>query len=445
MTGAIANHDHIRTVSDDRFDYVLIGGGLQSGLIALALRHTHPEATFAIVERADRLAGNHTWSFHGTDVTESSSQWIHSIIEYRWPDYDVRAGGQFRNVAIEYCTVSSEYFAGQIERLFDDDSDGCRLMLNTDVAQAARDRVMLADGRELIAKCVIDNRGPLAEQRNDAASESFPGGFQKFWGFELRLPIDWPLPCPVIIDDRVDQADGFRFVYTLPFESRRVLVEDTRFSNDASLDREECLEQVDAYLRRVTDGAIDLSRCAIVREESGVLPMPYRGFRPDGGVGEEAIAGGYRGGWFHAATGYSFPMALRFAEWVATTPIDRLAAKIAAEAERQKHRATFSRFLNRMLFELVKPTCRYQIFRRFYRVLSEPRIARFYAHRFTAFDAARIVIGIPPGGLQPVRFFRSLWTKTDRRHHGDVQSPVEQSRLKVDGTFSQCNLKEARS
>jgi len=437
------NHDgRSQTVPDAKFDYVLVGGGLQSGLIALALRHTRPDATFAIVERADRLAGNHTWSFHGTDVTESSAAWIDSVIEHRWADHDVRAGGRHRNVAIEYCTVSSEYFAERIERLFAGDASGCRLMLNTDVTRIARDRVTLADGRELLAECVIDNRGPSAERVSDAASESFPGGFQKFWGFELRLPSDWPLPRPVIIDDRVDQADGFRFVYTLPFEARRVLVEDTRFSNNASLDREECAVQVDAYLRLVTGGAIDLSRCEIVREESGVLPMPYRGFRPGstGGVGGEAIAGGYRGGWFHAATGYSFPMALRLAEWVAATPIDRLAEKLSAEAERQKHRATFARLLNRMLFELVKPTCRYQIFRRFYRVLSEPRIARFYAHRFTAVDAARIVIGIPPGGLQPIRFFRSFRPETDR------STKVSDTFVgDGDATFSQRNLKEARS
>jgi len=60
-----------------------------------------------------------------------------------------------------------------------------------------------------------------------------------------------------------------------------------------------------------------------------------------------------------------------------------------------------------LLFELVKPQTRYQIFRRFYRVLDEPAIARFYGHRFTPLDAFRIVVGIPPMGLRPFQFLRS--------------------------------------
>ena len=46
-------------------------------------------------------------------------------------------------------------------------------------------------------------------------------------------------------------------------------------------------------------------------------------------------------------------------------------------------------------------------------VLPEDRIARFYAHRFTFTDAARIVIGWPPSGLAPVRFARSFVSLPD--------------------------------
>lgn len=55
------------------FDYVIAGGGLQAGLLVLALRHREPTATIAVVERADTLGGNHTWSFHEADSTCRSS------------------------------------------------------------------------------------------------------------------------------------------------------------------------------------------------------------------------------------------------------------------------------------------------------------------------------------------------------------------------------------
>lgn len=149
-----------------------------------------------------------------------------------------------------------------------------------------------------------------------------------------------------------------------------------------------------------------------MREESGVLPMPTGGPLP--GSGLPSLSGGYRGGWFHAATGYSFPLAVAVAELAASTPAAELPEALRRLAAQHAGRARFARFLNRLLFDLVQPRTRYQIFRRFYQVLDEPQIARFYAHRFTPYDAFRIVVGIPPRGLRPVNFFRS-WAAS---HHG---------------------------
>ena len=61
-----------------------------------------------------------------------------------------------------------------------------------------------------------------------------------------------------------------------------------------------------------------------------------------------------------------------------------------------------------MLFRMVQPNKRWQIFRRFYRVLPEKSIERFYAHRFHQLDAMRLVFGVPPQGLTPIRFFDSF-------------------------------------
>ncbi|MEM6468219.1 MAG: lycopene beta-cyclase CrtY [Planctomycetota bacterium] len=397
------------------FDFVLVGGGLQSGLIALALRHYRPDVSIAIVERSSRIAGNHTWSFHTSDISERSGAWMQQLKQHAWDSYSIRVGGRERVIGIGYQTISSEHFANVLEASFET-GHRCEILTDCNVAALSQDAVVLDDERELKAKCVIDNRGPDEATRSHARSKAFPGGFQKFWGFELRLPKDWPEEGPAIMDDRVDQADGFRFIYSLPFEPRRVLVEDTRFSNTPTLDRSECFLQVDQYLRTMSAGRLTIEQCEILREESGVLPMPYEGFYPAGSQ-SGVLSGGYRGGWFHAATGYSFPLAIRFAEMVATTPLEQLRHTIAAEAKAECGRARFARFLNRLLFELVSPRTRFQIFRRFYRVLSEDRIGRFYRHQFSWGDVARIVIGVPPTGLRPVQFLRSFSRKV-----GEVES-----------------------
>jgi len=375
-------------------DYILVGGGLQSGLMAMAIRHHQPHARLAIIERGSQLAGNHTWSFHASDLPAESAAWVEPLIESRWPGYEILVGGRKRSVNLEYFSISSNHFASVIaEKL---EGTDCQIMTDANAIELTNNRVTLSDGRRVEAAVVFDNRGP-----NRIDLQNYSGGFQKFWGFEVELDRDWPLANPIVMDDRIDQSDGFRFIYTLPMERRRVLVEDTRFSNSPSIDRDECLAKVRSYLAE-----LGCSDYRIIREESGVLPMPTSGPLP--GSELPKLVGGYRGGWFHAATGYSFPMAVAVAEIVSKTAAAELPEALQRLGNEHAGRARFARFLNRLLFDLVKPQTRYQIFRRFYRVLDEPRIARFYGHRFTRFDAFRIVVGIPPMGLRPLNFFRCL-------------------------------------
>lgn len=379
-----------------QYDYLLVGGGLQSGLMALAIHHYKPQSRLAIIERDSQLAGNHTWSFHRSDVPSECEAWAIPLIESQWPHYEIFVGGSRRVVQIPYATCSSKHFAATVSTRLRDGA--CETLTDTNVIEVSRNCVRLSDGTEFRGAVVFDNRGPVANTQ-----EFSGGGFQKFWGFEVELSADWPCPHPIVMDDRIDQSDGFRFVYSLPMTPRRVLVEDTRFSNSPSIQRGECLQQVSSYL-----AARNCSDWKIVREEHGVLPMPTGGLLPGSSLPE--LAGGYRGGWFHAATGYSFPLAIQVAQAVATTPPSQLKATLERLSQQHAGRARFARFLNRLLFDLVSPRTRYQIFRRFYRVLDEPAIARFYGHRFTQSDAFRIVFGVPPGGLRPLNFARALLT-----------------------------------
>ena len=388
------------------FDYILVGGGLQSGLIALALRHHQPDSRVLLVERDSHLGGNHTWSFHPQDVHSSASPWVDAVVEVRWPRYRVRLHQFEKWVDLNYASISSTHFSQIVGGCFDAlQHSECpnRLLLQTEVTALMPNKIETSTGEVFHGRLVVDCRGPSSLSNN-----SFEQcGYQKFWGFEIELKSVWPYAVPTIMDDRIDQGDGFRFIYSLPFEPRRVLVEDTRFADNPSLNREECLGQVRRYLAEL--GVVDWS---IVREESGVLPMPIStelmpGAKTKGT--DSVLAGGYSGGWFHAATGYSFPLAVSFAEALATTTPELASKAVQVLAEKNHARSRFARFLNRLLFRLVKPTARYQIFRRFYRVLSNDSISRFYSHQFTSWDGFRIVVGFPPGGLRPVRFAKSFF------------------------------------
>ena len=367
-----------------RFEYALVGGGLQNALIALAVHARRPGARIAMIERGHAIGGNHTWCFHAGDLGAERAAWIDPLVTTRWAGYDVAFPDHARRLDSPYACVTSERLAevvtGSLGR------EGSSLRLRTDAIEVHPDRVVVRTAagvvEEIHAAIVIDARGP-----DRASAEQC--GWQKFVGQEVELEAPHGLDRPMLMDATVPQVDGFRFIYLLPFSPTRVLVEDTYFSDRAYLDvgnlRERIAEAIAARGWRVA---------RIVREEVGVLPLPLRAAAPST---EAPLAAGYGGGWFHPVTGYSFPIASRLAELVAARP-ELYGAELDAEARRHASQQRFALQLNRMLFRWFAPAQRYRVLERFYR-LPEAVIRRFYALELTRMDRARILVGRPPRGL----------------------------------------------
>ncbi|MEN1681007.1 MAG: lycopene beta-cyclase CrtY [Planctomycetota bacterium] len=392
------------------FDYVIVGGGLQGCLLVHALAHHQPKARVLLVERGETLCGNHTWCFHESDVDPAARRWVGELARHRWAGYWVQFPSLLKRIDLPYLCIPSEALREATHEIASEDSDylikvrtgvGCRIESAT--------RVTLG-GEAIDAQLVVDCRGLPR-----SATPTAGCGFQTFRGVEFELAADWPATEPTVMDALADQTEGFEFLYELPLRPRRVLLEYTRFSDDSTCDPARAEAAINQRL--ASSGVETLRR---VRTEAGCLPMPYTKEAASGATDRVALAGGYAGGWFHAATGYSVPLAVRFADAVAKVEPASAAAAIESLARSERFQRGFSRFLNRLLFRLVSPGHRWKIFRRFYHVLPSERIARFYAHRFNWADALRIVVGRPPTGLTPRRFASSLLNA--RPHHATAPS-----------------------
>ncbi|HMR77320.1 MAG TPA: lycopene beta-cyclase CrtY [Polyangiaceae bacterium] len=366
------------------FDIALVGGGLQNALIALAVVRHQPGARVVLFERGQRLGGNHLWCFHDGDLSPGMQQLVRPVVRRRFEHYDVHFPKLSRRLDQTYSAVSSEDLAAHLKPLFD--VAHRTLHLGCEVTQVGESSVTLSNGSRIEADLVVDARGPQLLESVQAS------GYQKFVGLELQLDRDADVDAPILMDARVPQIDGFRFMYVLPFEPRRILIEDTYFSDSRHLDVDQVRNEVLRYAVRR-----GLSPKAIVREEQGVLPLPLRTQAPQPSV--RPLIAGYQGGWFHPTTGYSFPLAARLAEHAATRP----AARILDDAFRalvrdQGRQLRFSCFLNRLLFRGFRPEDRWGVLQRFYG-LNPETIRRFYAHRTTAIDRTRILCGRPPRGM----------------------------------------------
>lgn len=374
------------------FDYVLVGGGLQNGLIALSVRAHQPDARIALVERGPALAGNHTWCFHDSDLPPAMAAWLAPAITARWQGHDVAFPGHRRALAGGYACVAAEDLAAAVTVALD--QPGSALHLRTTAATIAADHVVVRGPDDSVATlratAVIAARGP------DAAAPDGATGWQKFLGQEVRTAGPHGLARPMLMDATVPQVDGFRFVYVLPLAPDRLLIEDTYFSDSAHLDAGHLRGEIGRYA-----AAHGWPIAEIVREETGILPLPWR-MPEDAPVITAPLTAGYAGGWFHPVTGYSFPIAARLAAHVAARPAGALLGDdrdaLDEIARRHRRQLGFALRLNWMLFRWFPPDQRYHVLERFYR-LPEASIRRFYALELTSFDRARILIGRPPRGM----------------------------------------------
>lgn len=365
-----------------RFDVLLVGGGLQNALIAMALRARRPDARIALVEREGRLGGNHTWSFFESATTRAAADFLEPLVTARWAGWEVRFPRFVRTFDTGYASISSarvdEVVKAALAR------PGSRLFVGRSATQVGPRSVTLGDGTVLDGELVIDARGP---ERLDGELS-----YQKFLGIEVELETPHRLLRPLVMDATVPQRGELRFLYVLPLSPTRVLLEDTFFSRSPDLDEDAARADMLGYAERLA-----LRIRGIAREERGRLPLPHDLEPPRRPRRAGPLVAGYRGGFFHPTTGYSFPVALRFALHVATSrepagpELDRFLDALAPSFR-------FATMLNRILFCATRDGGGRELMERFHR-LPASLVGRFYELETTRADRARMFLGRPPRAL----------------------------------------------
>ena len=365
-------------------DLAIVGGGLAGGLIALAVARQRPELKIVLVEQDAHFGGNHIWSFFASDIAPEHRWLTAPLVTYGWSGYDVHFPEHSRSFDNIYYTIESE----RLDWLLRHNLPAASLLTGRTV-KAVSPRLVVLDGAQRInAGGVIDARGVADHHHLDC-------GWQKFTGQLMQLSEPHDLTRPIVMDATVEQYDGYRFVYVLPFGMDKVFVEDTYYSDKPDLDRRIMAQRIAAY----ADGkGWKVER--VVREETGMLPVVMGGDLENywaSGSGRTAKAGA-RGAFLHPVTSYSLPDAVRNAIYISELPDfdgDRLNMLMRQRAQEHWSEGGFYRMLNRMLFLAAEPAERYKVLERFYR-LNPGLIERFYAGQSTASDKARILTGKPP-------------------------------------------------
>jgi lycopene beta-cyclase len=363
---------------------LIVGGGLSGSLLAYRLAQLKNPPSFVLLESNESLGGNHTWSFHHSDLNSMEHEWVQPLISKSWSKQEVHFRDQSRQFNQPYHSITSKDLDQKLRAKLKD-----RVRLNAPVKTIQKNQVTLESGEVLSAQIVFDGRGVTKEYLREC-------GYQKFLGADLELDHPHGLESPIIMDARCEQKDGFRFFYLLPWSKTQILIEDTRYSNTSDINSEEFIHEIHRFCDQK-----GWKVKTTLRTEAAALPIPLHAHSeilpPEG-----PFEIGLRGGFFHLTTGYSFADSVATADAITTSitthppgSVQDIRSELEALQSKIFHQAKFFGLLNRMLFKAANPDERWLIFSRFYR-LPEDLIFRFYRGELKRSDQLRLLIGKPP-------------------------------------------------
>lgn len=402
-------------------DIVITGGGLSGALIALALAKTHPRLNVMLVEKEDAIGGNRIWSFFAEDVAPAHRWLIAPLVSFGWAGHGVRFPGHSRDLSGLFYCIEAERLDMVVRR----DLPAGRVLTGRKVLACSPHSTILDDGTRIEAQAVIDTRGA-------ADTGALTTGWQMVLGQMIELDEPHDIGLPVVMDARIGQTDGFRFIRALPLSPTSLYVEHIGYTEAAEPDDMAARARITAWLAQ--EG---LKSAAVLREEKAMLPVVLDGdFDAYWQAGGPRIAkAGMRGGFFHPFTGQTLPDAVRTA--VALTRAEDFGAAslhplLKSLADRQWQAGKFYRTMAQMLFRADTAGQRVEQMARFY-TLSESLIARFHAGQTNATDKLRILSGKPDlsadeaTGMALPDLGQDLYGQDDPFAHGQ-ESPITAGR-----------------
>ena len=373
----------------DFADIVIAGGGLPGALAALALAKARPDLRLVLVDSGHGSGDGRMWPFFLTDVPKDQRWLIEPLIDGAWRKYEVRFPRFMRVINTPMRMITRH----TVDAALNEALPGGAVIGGVAITGLDAGGIDLADGRRIHATAVIDAR----------RGRIFPhlhGGWRVMYGQLIRFAHKHPFAHPLLIDARVSQRDGCRFVTCVPISAHTALLRETVYAEERDIDSATMAARIAEYC-----SIANWQVAEILHEQRAELPLVAGGdfdaFRASGEGGVARI-----GGWaglFHPFSGDEIGPAVSTALALATLPelaggdISGTALERATRRLARAHWDTsgFGRLLAKMMFGAAGPRRRYKLFEWIYR-LDQPLIEAVYAGTLRWHERLRMLLGRPP-------------------------------------------------
>jgi lycopene beta-cyclase len=246
-------------------DYVIAGAGAAGLHLARAIlcEPALRDKSLLLLDRAPKTVNDRTWCFweRGENVLEA-------IVHRTWAKLGVHAEGfstVFDAAPYAYKMLRGIDFYQHMGALLAVDPRVTQLYGQiTDIVQGDGGATVQLDGRCFSGEFVFNSLPPPLPD-----DPRYHNLLQHFLGWVIETEDDRFDPAvATLMDFRLAQHDDTRFVYVLPLDKRRALVEFTVFSG-ALLPRADYARELRAYIEHT----LHIDEFRIEHDEFGVIPM----------------------------------------------------------------------------------------------------------------------------------------------------------------------------
>ena len=243
----------------------------------------------------DKKFNNNRNNFFGFWLTDWMSKY-EDLIDERWVKWNFNLQEievAQESIATPYCVIRyqkwKEYCLKNLNNLEIKELNVTSILKNENYFE-----ITLNNKEVIFAKKIYDSRVP--DLKKDKLKQHFIG--------HIIQPTNGSLSVPMrLMDFRVNQDQGLHFMYVLPLQNNRILVESTVFSKSVLQDHW-YEEQIETYVKKI----LNIHDFKILEKEKGILPMHEIQTKKNT---SDYINIGTRGGASKTSSGYAFSFYLK--------------------------------------------------------------------------------------------------------------------------------------
>lgn len=379
--------------SNDPFDYAFIGLGCGNALVVLELeeRGLLQGKRILVIEPANKRQNDRTFCFW-MEPQQVHSSFLSGLVEHEWKNVNV--GNSIQSLdTLSYYRISGLALNESVSKLLErEQAMYIEARFEGLVEGKEKHNVLDLNGRIFQSEQVFDNRPPtyFPPHRSEARL------WQSFYGWEIQTEESAFDPgCFTMMDFNVEQEGATQFMYVLPFNEHRALVEITRFGELPIT-----ADQAEKALHRYLEGrSINFS---ILEREQGRIPM-FIGAIDVPSSTRQCMHTGERAGRLKPSTGYSFERSLQHARrLVQELEYNEVAAPAATNR---------FQYYDRLLLQILRdrPEKGSVVFQQLFQRNPMERVFRFLDERSSRMEEMKVLLSLPLGLFLMAAFRDFRW------------------------------------